>query len=332
MRFSPPTPTPLPPRSPPLLPRASLYVKRATQLINATAAKADTASPLFLYVAFAHTHTPLAYNPRWANASVRPGWYKVKRSNVHRARATPPSIHPTTLTGAFAESGVWQHAGGGGQCRGGDLRRARGQGPGRQHPLPPLLGQRVGAAAKRARRKKNAHAVVAAPSPLVFLHRRPADLGSVACEAFGSPGPFVGNWQRLPTGGRGGEAGKSGSTALPVRCCPSADCVSSLFSATRVHAQDHDVGGRAEVAYPAPRSLRKPRATLPLTLPPLLAGRVPGLAIWPGVVAPGTRSNALVGSIDVFPTLAKAAGAALPSGVCVCARFGRDARALYVRG
>jgi arylsulfatase A-like enzyme len=42
--------------------------------------------------------------------------------------------------------------------------------------------------------------------------------------------------------------------------------------------------------------------------------RVAGLAIWPGVIRPASRSDALVGSIDVFPTLAQIAGAQLPSG------------------
>jgi hypothetical protein len=56
---------------------ASLYVRRAALLINATADRGDGANPLFLYVAFAHTHTPLAYNARWSNSSTRPGWYKV---------------------------------------------------------------------------------------------------------------------------------------------------------------------------------------------------------------------------------------------------------------
>lgn len=42
--------------------------------------------------------------------------------------------------------------------------------------------------------------------------------------------------------------------------------------------------------------------------------RVAGLAVWPGVIRPASRSDALVGSIDVFPTLARIAGVQLPSG------------------
>ena len=38
---------------------------------------ADAGKPFLLYVAFAHTHTPLAYQSQWDNASSRPGYHKV---------------------------------------------------------------------------------------------------------------------------------------------------------------------------------------------------------------------------------------------------------------
>lgn len=47
------------------------YAERAENLIAKAAA---SKSPFFLYVGFAHTHTPTAYeNEKWANASKRPG-------------------------------------------------------------------------------------------------------------------------------------------------------------------------------------------------------------------------------------------------------------------
>jgi len=41
---------------------------------------------------------------------------------------------------------------------------------------------------------------------------------------------------------------------------------------------------------------------------------VPFFAVWPGTIAPGTRSDAMVMSIDLVPTLARLAGASLPAG------------------
>jgi len=40
--------------------------------------------------------------------------------------------------------------------------------------------------------------------------------------------------------------------------------------------------------------------------------RVPAIAWWPGRIPPGTRSDALTISLDVFPTIAEVAGVALP--------------------
>ena len=48
----------------------SAYARRARELISMHSNSSD-ASPLFLYLAFAHTHTPLAYEARWENATAR---------------------------------------------------------------------------------------------------------------------------------------------------------------------------------------------------------------------------------------------------------------------
>jgi len=43
--------------------------------------------------------------------------------------------------------------------------------------------------------------------------------------------------------------------------------------------------------------------------------RVPFLAAWPGVIAPGSRTGALVQWIDLWPTLIEAAGGTVPAGI-----------------
>lgn len=62
----------------------SRYAARASGLIAEHAqsnrehiAGGTGKQPMFLYVAFAHTHTPLAYEPAFENASSRPGELKV---------------------------------------------------------------------------------------------------------------------------------------------------------------------------------------------------------------------------------------------------------------
>jgi len=107
--------------------------------------------PFFLYVAFAHTHTPLAYAPRWANVSTRPGRLSVFGDTLAEVDGAVGSI------------------------------------------LDALDGAGLG------------------NDTLVFLSadNGPADLGSVACEAIGSPGKYTGAWQKSPTGGGGGGTCKS---------------------------------------------------------------------------------------------------------------------------
>jgi uncharacterized sulfatase len=43
--------------------------------------------------------------------------------------------------------------------------------------------------------------------------------------------------------------------------------------------------------------------------------RVPFLAVWPGVIRPGTRSDAMIQWIDLLPTLIEAAGGKSPEGI-----------------
>ncbi len=43
--------------------------------------------------------------------------------------------------------------------------------------------------------------------------------------------------------------------------------------------------------------------------------RVPFLAVWPGVIKPGTRSDAMIQWIDLLPTLIDVAGATVPAGI-----------------
>lgn len=53
-------------------------LQAASIIKNMSRAKDDkNKNPLFLYVAFAHTHTPLAYETAFENASSRPGNLKV---------------------------------------------------------------------------------------------------------------------------------------------------------------------------------------------------------------------------------------------------------------
>lgn len=59
-------------------------------------AKAGT--PFFLYIAFAHTHTPLAYTPEFANASARPGLLKVNIRHLTWPPHTPNHAPLSAIT------------------------------------------------------------------------------------------------------------------------------------------------------------------------------------------------------------------------------------------
>lgn len=49
-------------------------------------------TPFFLYVAFAHTHTPLAYSSKWANTSKRPGRLSIFGDTVAEVDSAVGSI------------------------------------------------------------------------------------------------------------------------------------------------------------------------------------------------------------------------------------------------
>ena len=55
------------------------YAQRAADILARfkPGSGADAGNPFLLYVAFAHTHTPLAYQKKFENASTRPGYHKV---------------------------------------------------------------------------------------------------------------------------------------------------------------------------------------------------------------------------------------------------------------
>lgn len=52
----------------------SKYTQRIEKIIEQNAHSSD---PFLIYVGFAHTHIPLAYDPKFSNASPREGWNKV---------------------------------------------------------------------------------------------------------------------------------------------------------------------------------------------------------------------------------------------------------------
>jgi hypothetical protein len=119
-------------------------------------------TPFFLYVAFAHTHTPLAYPPEFNEASPRPGRLKVFGNTLAEADHTIGAILDSLDAAGLGED------------------------------------------------------------TLVFLSadNGPANLGSVACEVKGSPGPYTGDWMRKPVG-------------------PDRACCARLFIQTAPHVAAH---------------------------------------------------------------------------------------------
>ena len=57
--------------------RAESILKKYSKNLTVQLRPAVSTNPFFLYIAFAHTHTPLAYDPRFENASSRPGFRRV---------------------------------------------------------------------------------------------------------------------------------------------------------------------------------------------------------------------------------------------------------------
>jgi len=76
------------------------YTARATELI--TNFSRTGAAPFFLYMAYAHTHTPLAYSQRFSNASTRPGFYRVFGNTL--AEVGGPQYVDNILTKALNHS------------------------------------------------------------------------------------------------------------------------------------------------------------------------------------------------------------------------------------
>ncbi|EDQ85126.1 uncharacterized protein MONBRDRAFT_29624 [Monosiga brevicollis MX1] len=122
------------------------YTARAIELIQGFGT-----DPFFLYVAYAHTHTPLAYDPMFANASTREGRAQVFGNTLAEVDASVGAIvRALDVAGLLEDTLI-----------------------------------------------------------LLSADNGPANLGSVACEAVGSPGPFTGEWQRASNGGQGGATLKS---------------------------------------------------------------------------------------------------------------------------
>ena len=171
---------------------AAKYAQRAVSIISRHAKGATHEGvPFFLYVAFAHTHTPLAYSKEFEDASPRPGWYKVFGNTL-----------------AEVDSAV---------------------------------GTIVGAVDAAALQNDT----------LVVLtsDNGPADLGSVACEAIGEAGPFVGAWQRYGPGG-GGSTYKTTTWEGGHRVIGVVRWLSHLAQPGRVSRCPQNVrGGKEEVRH-----------------------------------------------------------------------------------
>ena len=123
------------------------YAARATQIVAAHCGTCK-APPFFLYMAFAHTHTPLGYDAKFDNASAR----------------TFGQVFGNTLA-----------------------------------EVDDAVGQVIGSLDEYG----------VAESTLVFLtaDNGPANLGVVPCEDIGSPGPYIGAWQKTHGGGGGTSKG-----------------------------------------------------------------------------------------------------------------------------
>ena len=112
-------------------------------------------TPFFLYVAFAHTHTPMGYTAAWAGTSARP-----------KPPARSSSVYGDTLAEVDGAIGAM---------------------------LDSLDSHGLG----------NDTLVV------LSADNGPADLGVVNCWSIGSPGPYVGAWQKSAAGGGGGSTCKT---------------------------------------------------------------------------------------------------------------------------
>ena len=78
------------------------YAARAKSILaqyaasNRSASNGGTPNPFLLYMAFAHTHTPLGYDEaRFGNASSRPGWSQVFRNTLAEVDDAVGQVHTT---------------------------------------------------------------------------------------------------------------------------------------------------------------------------------------------------------------------------------------------
>ena len=79
------------------------YAARAKRILAQYAE--DDASPFLLYMAFAHTHTPLGYDEaRFGNASSRPGWSQVFGNTLAEVDDAVGQVHTALETLGLAEN------------------------------------------------------------------------------------------------------------------------------------------------------------------------------------------------------------------------------------
>ena len=150
------------------------YAVRAGEIFaRFTAGGPDAGKPFLLYVAFAHTHTPLAYEAKYENVSTRPGYHQVFGNTLAEVDGSVGEIVAALESNGLAED-----------------------------TLIVLTAGALHASLSFAHlADEQAWGALAADNG-------PADLGSVDCDDIGSAGPFLGGWQKSPSGGGGGSTWK----------------------------------------------------------------------------------------------------------------------------
>lgn len=74
----------------------SILAQYATSNRNASSSSGTPTRPFLLYMAFAHTHTPLGYNEaRFGNTSSRPGWAQVFGNTLAEVDDAVGQVHTT---------------------------------------------------------------------------------------------------------------------------------------------------------------------------------------------------------------------------------------------
>ena len=147
------------------------YAVRASEIFSRfKAGGPDAGKPFLLYVAFAHTHTPLAYQAKYDNASTRPGYQQVFGNTLAEVDGSVGEIMAALESNGLAEDTLVVLTAG--------AQRAC---------LPLLCGLLTRA---------------------LLADNGPADLPQSDCDDIGSAGPFLGGWQKSPSGGGGGSTWK----------------------------------------------------------------------------------------------------------------------------